>query len=257
MNGMKKMLLIAVSIIFVTQGWSQNASVKTSKAKSNENREFRIPLLGEDAPSFTAASTNGKINFPSDFGRSWKVLLSHPQDFTPVCTTEILEMAYLQEELDKMGVAVVVVSTDPLHMHEQWKKAMEEINLNNRGLVKIKFPLVDDENISIAKKYGMIHSESNSKRDVRGVFVIDPDNVIQSISFYPMQIGRSTDELLRTISALKITAEGEVMTPANWKAGSDLLIAIPPKKAADNSVNIPESYYSPAWFLLYKRGTQD
>jgi peroxiredoxin (alkyl hydroperoxide reductase subunit C) len=156
-----------------------------------------------------------------------------------------------------MGVAVVVVSTDPLHMHEQWKKAMEEINLNNRGLVKIKFPLVDDENISIAKRYGMIHSESNSKRYVRGVFVIDPDNVIQAIYFYPMHIGRSTDELLRTVSALQIAHDGEVMTPVNWKAGSDLLIPNPPKKAADNTVDVPESYYSPAWFLLYKKATQD
>jgi peroxiredoxin (alkyl hydroperoxide reductase subunit C) len=166
-------------------------------------------------------------------------------------------MAYLQEELDKLGVKVVVVSTDPLHMHEQWKKAMEEINLNNRGLVKIKFPLVDDENIVIAKKYGMIHSETDSKRDVRGVFVIDPDNVIQAIYFYPMHIGRSTDELLRTLSALQISNEGKVMTPANWKAGSDLLIPIPPKKAADNSADVSEGYYSPAWFLLYKRATQD
>jgi peroxiredoxin (alkyl hydroperoxide reductase subunit C) len=87
--------------------------------------------------------------------------------------------------------------------------------------------------------------------------VIDPDNVIQAIYFYPMQVGRSTDELLRTVSALKITNDSEVLTPANWKAGSDLLIPIPAKKAADNSSDVPESYYSPAWFLLYKKATQD
>jgi len=115
---MKKFLLFVVMIFSVAQLWSQ-------VEKTTEDRtKFRIPLIGESAPSFTAESTNGTINFPTDFGRKWKVLFSHPQDFTPVCTTEILELAYLQSEFDKLGVKLVVVSTDALSMHDQWKKSM-------------------------------------------------------------------------------------------------------------------------------------
>ena len=166
---MKKFLLFAVLIFPMAQLWSQDKAEKTP-----EDRNFRIPLIGETAPSFTAESTNGVLNFPGDFGRSWKVLFSHPQDFTPVCSTEILELAYLQDEFDKLGVKLAVVSTDPLSTHVQWKKAMESLDLNNLGTVKIKFPIVDDENVAISKEYGMIHPETNSTRSVRGVFIIDP-----------------------------------------------------------------------------------
>ena len=245
---MKKLFLFVVLAFSVSQLWSQN-----QVAKPKEDRNFRIPLIGETAPSFTAESTNGTINFPSDFMRKWKILFSHPQDFTPVCTTEILELAYLQDEFDKQGVKLVVVSTDPLETHVQWKKAMESLNLNNRGPVKIKFPIVDDQRVSISKLYGMIHSATNSTRDVRGVFVIDPDNIIQAIYFYPMNVGRSTDELLRIVSALKTTSAEKVMTPANWKAGNDLLVPIPPKTDANNPTAVPAGFYSPAWFIWFKK----
>jgi peroxiredoxin (alkyl hydroperoxide reductase subunit C) len=245
---MKKLFLFVALVFSVSQLWSQN---QVSKPK--EDRNFRIPLIGETAPSFTAESTNGTINFPSDFMRKWKILFSHPQDFTPVCTTEILELAYLQDEFDKQGVKLVVVSTDPLETHVQWKKAMESLNLNNRGPVKIKFPIVDDQKVAISKQYGMIHSATNSTRDVRGVFVIDPDNIIQAIYFYPMNVGRSTDELLRIVSALKTTSAAKVMTPANWKAGNDLLVPIPPKTDANNPTAVPAGFYSPAWFIWFKK----
>ena len=253
---MKKVFLLIVVALSVTQLWSQNASVLTSNTSLKEDRNFRIPLIGESAPSFTAESTNGVVNFPGDYGRKWKLLFSHPQDFTPVCTTEILELAYLQDELDKLGVKLVVLSTDPVDRHVQWKKSMEALNLNNRGQVKIKFPLVDDENLSISKQYGMIHSASNSTRAVRGVFIIDPDDIVQAIYFYPSSIGRNTDELIRTVTALKTTADGKVMTPVNWKAGNDLLIPIPPKSDAGSSEAVPDGYYSPTWYLWYKKVTQ-
>lgn len=258
---MKKSLLILLFALVVTQVWSQKESRSSSKAKSNEDRNFRIPLIGETAPSFTAESTNGTITFPSSFGRKWKVLFSHPQDFTPVCSTEILELAYQQEEFDKLGVKVAVISTDPIDMHNQWKKALEELNLNNRGTVKIKFPIIDDEKLSVSKQYGMIHPESNSTKDVRGVFIIDPDNVIQAIYFYPTNVGRSTGELIRTITALQTsqaqsTATSHVMTPVNWNPGKDLLVSIPPKTDAAKSADVPEGYYSPIWFMWYKKAAQ-
>jgi peroxiredoxin (alkyl hydroperoxide reductase subunit C) len=230
------------------QLWSQDKDEKTTN-----DRNFRIPLIGETAPSFTAETTNGVLNFPGDFGHNWKILFSHPQDFTPVCSTEILELAYLQDEFDKLGVKIAVVSTDPLSEHVQWKKALESLNLNNRGTVNIKFPIIDDENVAIAKAYGMIHPETNSTRSVRGVFIIDPENIVQAIFFYPMSVGRSTDELLRMVTALETTKASKVLTPVNWKAGNDVLVPYTPGKDLAKTETPPEGYYSPAWYMWFKK----
>jgi peroxiredoxin (alkyl hydroperoxide reductase subunit C) len=248
---MKKMLLLVLSIFTVTQLWSQNA--KTSSETVKEERNFRMPLIGETAPSFTAESTNGTVAFPTAFGRKWKLLFSHPQDFTPVCTTEIIELARLQEEMNKMGVKLVVVSTDPLATHVQWKKSMEELSTKNNESVKIKFPLVDDEKLKISKQYGMIHPLSNSTRAVRGVFIIDPDNVIQAIYFYPASVGRNTEELIRMVTALQVTASEKLFTPVNWKAGNDLIAPVPPTIDGKVVGYDVDKYYSEAWYLWYKK----
>ena len=120
---MKKILLLIVLALSLTQIFAQNAS-KSSQSGTKEDRNFRIPLIGEKAPSFTAETTNGTLNFPSDFGKKWKILFSHPQDFTPVCSTEILELAHMQGELDKLGVKIAIISTDPVETHH----AMEKIS---------------------------------------------------------------------------------------------------------------------------------
>jgi peroxiredoxin 2/4 len=253
---MKKTLFFIAVAFSVTQLWSQDASMSSGKSKTYEDRNFRIPLIGESAPSFTAESTDGTIKFPEDYGRYWKLLFSHPQDFTPVCSTEILELARLQDVFEKLGVKVVVVSTDALETHVQWKKSLETLDLNNKGRVKIKFPLVDDNDKSVAKEYGMIHAATNSTEAVRGVFIIDPDDVIKAIYFYPRSVGRNTDELIRTIIALQTTYSEKVMTPVNWKAGNDLLIPIPPKTNAHSNTPVPEGYYSPIWYLWFKKTNQ-
>ena len=251
---MKKMLLLCAIAFSFTQLWSQNASTKENDLNSNEDRNFRIPLIGEKAPSFTAESTNGTINFPDDLGHNWKVLFSHPKDFTPVCSSEIMELGRLQDQFAKLGVKLVVVSTDRLDTHVQWKKAMENVKLENCDLVKINFPLVDDENIAISKKYGMIHPASNSTQSVRGVFIIDPNNVIQAVLFYPMNLGRSTDELLRMVTALQTSDRDKVLMPVNWTVGKDVLVKVPPKQTDSNGQNTDISgYYNPAWFLWYKK----
>lgn len=246
---MKRLSLIIVSALLALQLWSQDQTDKPER-----DRNFRIPLIGESAPSFTAESTNGPINFPADYGRKWKILFSHPQDFTPVCSSEILELAYLQEKFDSLGVKIAIVSTDPLSMHDQWKKALEDLNLNNRGKVKIKFPIIDDEHIVISKAYGMIHPETNSTRSVRGVFIIDPDNIIQAIYFYPMNVGRNTDEILRMVSALETTRSNKVLTPVNWRAGQDVLVPFNPAKDVVKPEAVPDGYYALAWYMWYKKG---
>ncbi len=248
MSIMKKIALLVVLVLSLTQVWAQ----ETKETKEKEDRNFRIPLIGEVAPSFTAESTSGVINFPADYGRKWKILFSHPQDFTPVCSSELLELANLQKEFDNLNVKLVVVSTDALDTHFAWKKALEDVEYKGRIPEKIKFPLVEDQSITISKQYGMIHPETNTTKDVRGVFVIDPANVIQAVYFYPMSIGRSTDELLRTVAALQATAEGGLMTPADWKAGNDLLVQVPP--TTDQRVeNTPDGYYKLAWYMWFKK----
>jgi peroxiredoxin (alkyl hydroperoxide reductase subunit C) len=248
---MKSFLFFLVSVFVLL--FSQVNVAPAAELNTKEDRNFRIPLIGQTAPSFIAESTNGTINFPTDYGRKWKVLFSHPQDFTPVCSTEILELAKLQDLLTQMNVKVVVVSTDRLETHYDWKKALEMIKVGDKDHLKIKFPLVDDSNITVSKKYGMIHAESNSTISVRGVFIIDPYDVIQAIYFYPMNVGRNMDELVRTISALQETAKNKVLTPANWKTGNDVLVKIPPKADEGDATVVPEGYYSPAWFLWYKK----
>jgi peroxiredoxin (alkyl hydroperoxide reductase subunit C) len=249
---MKKLLVFTLFVLSVTRLWSQDA-ILFEEPKPVENRNFRIPLIGETAPSFTAETTNGEIKFPADFGRSWKILFSHPQDFTPVCSSEIMELANLQGQFDKMGVKLIGISTDQLAMHEQWKKAMESLLNKDNKTVKIDFPLVADADLSVSKKYGMIHPESNTTRDVRGVYIIDPDNIIQAVYFYPKSVGRNTDELLRIVTALQETSKDKVLTPVNWRAGEDVLVPTIPNNSASPDELASEGYYNRAWFMWYKK----
>jgi len=236
---MKKTSLILIFLLSVTIIHSQ------------DNENTRIPVIGEKAPSFTVQSTNGKINFPKDFGSSWKVLFSHPQDFTPVCTSEILEVAFMQDEFDKLNTKFLILSVDSLDTHTSWKKAMEDLNYKGRGPVKINIPLASDRNYIVSKEYGMIHEASTSKKTVRAVFIIDPDNTIQTILYYPMSVGRNIDEIKRTIIALQTVAKNDISTPANWQQGNDVLLRVKPS-AADMS-KPDNGIYEVAWFMIYKK----
>jgi len=219
-------------------------------------QENTIPMLGDNAPSFTAESTNGTLHFPNDYGKKWKILFSHPLDFTPVCSSELLELANMQDEFEKLGVKLVIISTDNIESHKNWKKSLESLSYKNREMLSIKFPLVDDNTRSISRKYGMIHSSTNSTEDVRGVFIIDPENKIRAISFNPMEVGRNIDEIKRTVIALQTIKSSAVLTPANWQPGGDVLI--PYLKSEENgnskvaSKNDPK-LYQVAWYMIFKR----
>lgn len=239
---MKKVFLLAAVVIL---------SSEFLMAQATEDKNFRIPLIGEKAPAFTAETTNGTLSFPGDFGNKWKILFAHPADFTPVCSSELLELAKLQNEFDKLNVKLAVVSTSPLETHKQWKKALEEVKYKGQPAAKIKFPLIDDDKTLISKQYGMIHPAISGTKSVRGVFIVDPDNVIQAVLFYPMNVGRSSDELLRTVKALQ-TANDNHMTPSDWRAGDDLMIAVPPV-TDQRTENVPDGYYKLAWFMWYEK----
>ena len=188
---MKKVAIIAVLLITASQIWAQ------------KNTSVQLPLIGESAPSFTAESTTGTINFPGDYSNKWKILFSHPADFTPVCTSELLDLAAMQDDFNNLGTQIVVISANDVASHSQWEKSMESINYKNRQGSKINFPLVGDKTLEISRQYGMVHPSSSSTKDVRGVFIIDPKNTIRAIFFYPMNIGRNMDEIKRTIIALQ------------------------------------------------------
>ena len=146
------------------------------------------------------------------------------------------------------------VSTDPLEIHKQWKTALEKIEYKNNSQVKINFPIIDDSSLEIAKLYGMIHRESDNNRDVRGVFIIDPDNIIRAEFFYPMEVGRNMEELFRTVYALQTADEHRVMTPANWKAGNDVIVPFPVKGRISAMSKDSGEYYQFSWFMIFKRG---
>jgi len=221
--------------------------------RKNSSRNFQVPLIGESAPSFTADSTSGIINFPSDYDRDWKILLSHPMDFTPVCSTELIELAALQDEFTRLGVRLLTVSTDPLETHKQWKLSLEKIKYKDYARLEISFPIIDDSDLVIAKLYGMIHKESDNNKDVRGVFIIDPDNKIKAEFFYPMEIGRNLSELVRTVKALQLNYKKNVLTPANWEIGHDVLVPFPVKADMTNMNKESGEYYQLAWFLIFKK----
>ena len=205
---MKKLLLSAVALIFL-------ATTVLSQDK--------IPLIGSQAPSFKAKSTNGKMTFPDDFGNSWKILFSHPQDFTPVCSSELLELAYMQKDFDKLNVKFAVISTDDVTQHNLWKEHLQELDYKGRGKQVISFPIIEDVKAVASKRYGMLHEPTSTVKDVRGVFIIDSNNTVRAINFYPMQVGRNMVEIERTVVALQTADKEQVLTPANWNSGDDVL----------------------------------
>jgi peroxiredoxin 2/4 len=212
----------------------------------------QIPLIGDQAITFTGESTNGPITFPTDFGNKWKILFSHPKDFTPVCSSELLELASLQSDFSKLNTALVVVSTDNLEQHKTWKESLETVNYQNQGLQKINFPLVADENKVISTEYGMLHAKESTTKDVRGVFIINPENKIAAIFFYPSSVGRNMDEIKRTLIALQ-TAKDNVVLPANWQPGNDVILSyLTPEEQAQ--VGKPNSdIYQVAWYLTFMK----
>lgn len=240
---MKRVLITAVAVMFFA------ATVMS---------QDKIPLIGSKAPSFTAKSTNGKMTFPDDYGKSWKILFSHPQDFTPVCSSELLELAYMQKDFDRLGVKIAVISTDDLQQHLLWKEQLEGLDYKGRGHQKINFPIIDDKKAVVSRKYGMLHEPTSTVKDVRGVFIIDPNNIVRSINFYPMQVGRNFMEIERTVEALQTADKEQVLTPANWNDGDDVLVPYFPYTKEQLAANpkLKDEFYPVGNRMWFKRMTK-
>ncbi len=175
--------------------------------------------LGDSAPDFEVDTTEGKISFHKWIGDSWAVLFSHPKDFTPVCTTELGEVAKLKPEFDRRNVKVIGLSVDAVSDHEKWTQDIEE----TQGAA-LNFPLIGDPNRKVSDLYDMIHPSANDTLTVRSVFIIGPDKKIKLTITYPASTGRNFDEILRVIDSLQLTAKHKVATPVNWKEGEDVII---------------------------------
>ena len=184
--------------------------------------------LSDEAPDFTAETTQGKIRFHEWIGNGWAILFSHPKDFTPVCTTELGYMARLQPEFEKRNTKIVGLSVDSVDDHKRWAKDIEETQGS-----KVNYPLIGDPTLAIAKLYDMIHPNASGEAKartamdnatVRSVFLIGPDKKIKLILTYPMSTGRNFDEVLRVLDAIQLTAKHKVATPVNWKRGEDVII---------------------------------
>ena len=175
--------------------------------------------LGDEAPDFSAETTEGRIDFHEWLGSSWGVLFSHPADFTPVCTTELGAVAKIKRDFDKRNVKVIAVSVDPLESHRGW---IEDINETQQ--TAMNFPIIADPDRKVASLYDMIHPNADDKMTVRSVFIIGPDKKIQLTITYPASTGRNFEEILRVIDSLQLTAKHKVATPANWRDGEDCII---------------------------------
>lgn len=184
-----------------------------------------MPRIGDPAPSFTAKTTQGPINFPADYSGKWVIFFSHPADFTPVCTSEFMTFAKMADEFASYNTDLVGLSVDGLYSHIAWLRTIKE-KIKFRGMadIEVKFPLIEDVSMKIAHQYGMIMPGEDSTKAVRAVFVIDPKGIVRTIIYYPLSLGRNFDELLRVIKGLQTADHFDVATPADWRPGDRVIV---------------------------------
>ncbi len=190
-----------------------------------EQMIISMPRINEKAPSFKAVTTQGEINFPEQYAGNWVILFSHPADFTPVCTSEFMTFASMESRFEEANCKLVGLSVDGLYSHIAWLRTIYE-KIEYRGMknVEVKFPLIEDITMEVAKKYGMIQPGESSTKAVRAVFIIDPKGIIRAMIYYPLSLGRNFEELYRALIALQTADAFSVATPADWHPGDDVIV---------------------------------
>ena len=215
-----------------------------------------LPLIGEDAPAFEAETTQGHIRFPDDFRGKWVIFFSHPADFTPVCTTEFMTFTAMQEEFRSLNCELLGLSIDSNYSHIAWLRTIKE-KVEFRGMkgIEVKFPVIADLTMEVARKYGMLQPAASSTHAVRAVFIIDPAAKIRAILYYPLTNGRNMEEIKRLLIALQTSDKYGVATPANWQPGEEVIVPPPTScGAAEQRVSEPgEGVRCVDWFLCFKR----
>jgi alkyl hydroperoxide reductase subunit AhpC len=208
--------------------------------------------INDDAPNFTAETSQGKINFHEWLGNGWGILFSHPKDFTPVCTTELGYMAGLQKEFEKRDCKIIGLSVDPVSNHTKWCADIEETQGH-----KVNYPMIGDPELKIAKLFDMLPADAGdtfegrtavNNQTVRTVFVVGPDKKIKLMLSYPMSTGRNFDEVLRVLDSMQLTAKHKVATPVNWKSGDDVII-LPAVSDDEAKQKYPDGWKAPRPYL--------
>lgn len=212
-----------------------------------QNEGFSLPRINEPAPDFTIVTTHGKKSL-SDYKGKWVVLFSHPADFTPVCSTEFIAFAKMQDEFEKRNVQLIGLSIDSIHSHLAWQQDLEDL-----AGIKIRFPIIADLKNKVAKLYGMVHPGEDTTAAVRAVFFIDPEGTLRGMIYYPLSIGRNMDEILRFIDAAQFSSKNKVACPANWRPGD--LAMVPAPTTIEQVRNDNPSAYAEfkRWYLRYKK----
>lgn len=205
-----------------------------------------IPRINDPAPDFTAVTTHGEITFSKWQGDHWVVLFSHPADFTPVCSTELTEFARREEEFSRRRCKLIGISVDSVHSHLAWRENLKKI----LG-VELKYPLIADVNMAVSHKFGMIHPGASQTATVRAVFIIDPKRTIRAMIYYPMNVGRNVDEILRLLEALQTADKHACATPVNWKPGEKVIVP-PPKTVGEVSERLSGNYEKLDFYLCKK-----
>ena len=190
-----------------------------------ETKVTPMPRIGDKAPEFKAVTTQGNINFPADYKGSWVIIFSHPADFTPVCTSEFMTFASMENRFEEAGCKLVGLSVDGLYSHIAWLRTIKE-KIEYKGMkdVEVKFPLIEDITMEVAHLYGMLQPGESSTKAVRAVFFIDPKGIIRAIIYYPLSMGRNFEELYRALIAMKTADEFSIATPADWQPGDDVIV---------------------------------
>ncbi len=223
--------------------------------QSNENKIVSMPRIGDNAPEFKAVTTQGEINFPSDYAGDWVILFSHPADFTPVCTSEFITFASMENKFLETNCKLVGLSIDGLYSHIAWLRTIKE-KIEYKGMknVEVNFPLIEDISMEVAKKYGMIQPGEDTTKAVRAVFFIDPKGVIRTIIYYPLSLGRNFDEIYRVVIALQGADAFGIATPADWRPGDDVIISPAGScGSAKDRMNGKEDMECQDWFFCSRK----
>lgn len=215
-------------------------------SQTNEQQISGIPRLGDTAPNFTAQTTKGSLEFREFNAESWVVFFAHPADFTPVCTTELVELANNIDYFHTRNTKLIGLSIDSIHAHLAWVE-----NVREKTGVLLDFPIIADLDTKVAQAYGLLHPGESTTAAVRAVFVIDPRGVIRAIIYYPLNVGRNVEEIKRLLEALQTADEHSVALPVNWKKGEAVVVP-PPKTLAEVGQHEGKGYEKTD-FYLYKR----
>lgn len=219
------------------------------------NECYKMPSIGEKAPEFKAVTTQGDINFPGDYKGSWVILFSHPADFTPVCTSEFMTFASREKEFNNANCKLVGLSIDGLYSHIAWLRSIKE-KIEYKGMknVEVKFPLIEDITMEIAKKYGMLQPGESNTKAVRAVFFIDPKGIIRTIIYYPLSLGRNFDEIYRVLIGLQTADKYSVALPADWQPGDDVIVPTAGScGVAKERMNSGDEMKCSDWFFCTKK----